>query len=84
MPCGVFVDSGATHHLVNDVDLFYDPVTPVRGNPYVQGTGGEEFQVVVHGSMLLQDLERRKLLRTDIFLVSHITTHVVSVQRLSA
>jgi hypothetical protein len=77
-------DSGATNHTVSHADYLTHSITPVTGNPSVQGIDGNSLRVVATGSMLIQDNEGRELILTDVMLVPDMNVNVISVSKLTS
>ena len=65
------MDSGASHHMVYDVDYLNGSVYPMCGYPFVHGVGGSPLHVIATGSMILTDEAGRSIvLSNDLFFYS--------------
>lgn len=75
-------DSGATNHMVNDIDLLTLGAYPVTGDVCVQGIDGNPMRVIAVGSMEAQNHFGHKLVLSIVFFVPDKHVNVVSVSKL--
>jgi hypothetical protein len=78
----LWLDSGATHHVVNDVCLLRNPRSPSVSQAVLGG--GEEHAVLSQGDILLKGGPAGSVLLTNVLLVPTLGSNLVSTSQITS